>query len=103
MREVYMKTQSKISTAQNFSAEGIPYISNLREWANKRVQEEDLEARQRNPLPLPPIKTYKIQGSNNNIYTLTVKGTHKSCSCPGYQFRGKCKHATLWTPAYGRL
>ena len=102
MREVYMKTQSKISTAQNFSAEGIPYISNLREWANKRVQEEDLEARQ-NPLPLPPIKTYKIQGSNNNIYTLTVRGNHKSCSCPGYQFTGKCKHATLWTPAYGRL
>ena len=101
MREVYMKTQSKISTAQNFSPEDIPYIVNLREWANKRVR-EDLEAR-RNPLPLPPIKTYKIQGSNNNIYTLTVKGTHKSCSCPGYQFRQKCKHATLWTPAYGRL
>ena len=96
-----MKTQSKISGDKNFSPEGIPYIVNLREWANKRVR-EDLEAR-RNPLPLPPIKTYKIQGSNNNIYTLTVKGTHKSCSCPGYQFRGKCKHATLWTPAYGRL
>ena len=78
-----------------------PYIKHLHDWANKKVA-EDLLAR-RNPLPLPPIKTYKIQGSGNNIYTLTVKGTNKSCSCPGYQFRGKCKHATLWTPAYGRL
>ena len=93
-----MKTQSKISGDKNFSAEGIPYIVNLREWANKRVRDYE-----RNRPKLPTIKTYKIQGSNNNIYTLTVKGTHKSCSCPGYQFRGKCKHATLWTPAYGRL
>ena len=77
------------------------YIKHLHDWANQRVQ-EDLEAR-KNPLPLPPIKTYKIQGSGNNIYTLTVRGINKSCSCPGYQFRGKCKHATLWTPAFGRV
>ena len=78
-----------------------PYIKHLHDWANQRVS-EDLIAR-RNPLPLPPIKTYKIQGSGKNIYTLTVKGIQKSCSCPGYQFRGKCKHATLWTPAFGRV
>ena len=83
------------------SPESVPYIKGLREWTNQRVS-EDLEAR-RNPLPIPPIKTYKIQGSGKNIYTLTVKGINKSCSCPGYQFRGKCKHATLWTPSYGRL
>ena len=81
--------------------ESVPYIRDLRAWANQRVQ-EDLLAR-RNPLPLPPIKTYKIQGSGKNIYTLTVRGINKSCSCPGYQFRGKCKHATLWTPAFGRV
>ena len=85
-----------------YEPDSIPeYIKHLQDWANQRVS-EDLEAR-RNPLPLRPIKTYKIQESGNNIYTLTVKGTQKSCSCPGYQFRRKCKHATLWTPAYGRL
>jgi hypothetical protein len=67
-----------------------PYIKHLQQWANQRVS-EDLEAR-RNPTPLPPIKTYKIQGSGNNIYTLTVRGTHKSCSCPGYVYRRQCKH-----------
>jgi len=77
------------------------YIKHLQDWANQRVQ-SDLLAR-RNPLPLPPIKTYKIQGSGKNIYTLTVRGIKKSCSCPGYQFRGKCKHSTLWTPSYGRV
>ena len=82
--------------------ESIPYIRDLRIWANQRVQ-EDLLSRKRNPIPMPPIKTYKIQGSGKNIYTLTVKGIQKSCSCPGYQFRGKCKHATLWTPAFGRV
>ena len=78
-----------------------PYIKHLHDWANQRVQ-EDLESR-RNPLPLPPIKTYKIQGSKNNIYTLTVRGIHKSCSCPGYVYRQRCKHTILWTPSKGRL
>ena len=75
--------------------ESVPYIKGLREWANQRVS-EDFEARKKNPLPIPPIKTYKIQGSGNNIYTLTVQGTQKkSCSCPGYQFRKQCKHLNI--------
>ena len=74
--------------------ESVPYIRGLREWANQRVQ-SDLEARRKNTISLPPIKTYKIQGSGNNIYTLTVQGTQKSCSCPGYQFRRQCKHLNI--------
>jgi len=101
MTNRYTKRHSKISGDLKSAPAEIPYIVNLREWANRKVQ-EDIVAR-RNPLPLSPIKTYKIQGSGNNIYTLTVRGNQKSCSCPGYQFRQKCKHATLWTPAYGRL
>ena len=69
------------------------YIKHLQDWANQRVQ-SDLEAR-RNPLPLPPIKTYKIIGSGKNIYTLTIRGSQKSCSCPGYQFRRQCKHLNI--------
>ncbi len=69
------------------------YIKHLHDWANQRVQ-SDLLAR-RNPLPLPPIKTYKIIGSGKNIYTLTIRGSQKSCSCPGYQFRRQCKHLNI--------
>ena len=75
--------------------ESVPYIKHLHDWANQRVQ-EDLLSRRKNTLPLPPIKTYKIQGSGNNIYTLTVRGTHKSCSCPGFVYRQKCKHSLLY-------
>ena len=78
--------------AEISDVESIPYIKELREWANQRVS-EDLLSR-KNPLPLPPVKYYKIIGSGNNIYTLTVRGINKSCSCPGYQFRQKCKHIT---------
>ncbi|SVB42181.1 uncharacterized protein METZ01_LOCUS195035 [marine metagenome] len=98
MTNRYTKRHSKIFGDIKSAPGAIPYITNLREWANKRVREYDLQRSK-----LPTIKTYKIQGSNNNIYTLTVRGNQKSCSCPGYQFRQKCKHAILWTPAYGRL
>ena len=80
--------------AEISNVESVPYIRGLREWANQRVQ-SDLEARRKNTISLPPIKTYKIQGSGNNIYTLTVQGTQKSCSCPGYQFRRQCKHLNI--------
>ncbi len=37
-------------------------------------------------------ETRTAQGSNGNIYTIkTVAGT-TTCSCPGFQFRGTCKH-----------
>ena len=88
MREVYMKTQSKISGDKNFSAEGIPYIVNLREWANKRVRDYE-----RNRPKLPSIKTYKIPGSAGNVYTITISENNSvSCSCPGFMFRRSCKH-----------
>ena len=98
MHNIYTELKSKYTMGKNIppeisDVESIPYIRDLREWANQRVS-EDLELR-KNPLPLPPIKTYKIQGSGNNIYTLTVQGTQKSCSCPGYQFRKQCKHLNI--------
>ena len=34
-----------------------------------------------------------VQGSNANVYRITIArdGT-KTCSCPGFGFRGRCKH-----------
>ena len=72
--------------------ESIPYIRDLRVWANQRVS-EDFEARKKNPLPLPPIKTYKIPGSGNNVYTITISENNDIlCSCPGFTYRRRCKH-----------
>lgn len=34
----------------------------------------------------------KITGSKGNIYTIDTE--EKSCSCPGYTYRGTCKHIT---------
>ena len=99
MHNIYTELKSKYTKGKNIppeisDVESIPYIRDLREWANQRVS-EDFKARKKNPLLLPPIKTYKIQGSGNNIYTLTIRGTDKSCSCPGYQFRKQCKHLNI--------
>lgn len=38
-------------------------------------------------------KTFKVAGSNGNTYQITVSSDgHKRCSCPGFGFRGTCKH-----------
>lgn len=34
-----------------------------------------------------------VQGSGDKVYTVTRKGDGSlSCSCPGFGFRGRCKH-----------
>jgi len=35
---------------------------------------------------------YTVPGSKGNVYEVTVSGGRASCTCSGYQFRGRCKH-----------
>jgi len=37
------------------------------------------------------VEIIEVQGSKGNTYYITMSGT-PNCSCPGYQFRGSCKH-----------
>jgi hypothetical protein len=36
--------------------------------------------------------TVTVSGSNGAVYTLDLAA--KTCTCPGYTFRGACKHVT---------
>ena len=65
-------------------------VEQLREWANSKVQEYES-----NRPTMPTVITYKVPGSNNNVYTLTVSKDSKSCSCPGFVYRRKCKHLSI--------
>ena len=89
MTNRYTKRHSKISgDEKNPLGSDIPYIVNLREWANKRVRDYE-----RNRPTMPSIKTYKIPGSGNNVYTITISENNNIlCSCPGFTYRRSCKH-----------
>lgn len=38
--------------------------------------------------------TLSVPGSKGGSYTVTL-GEHPECTCPGFQFRGTCKHLAL--------
>ena len=41
-----------------------------------------------------PVNAIEVKGSNGKVYNLVKQPNGKySCSCPGYMFRHKCKHA----------
>jgi hypothetical protein len=47
--------------------------------------------------PLPTTKTlpdtsWQVQGSKGTTYTVTRKSQVMRCTCPGFNFRGKCRH-----------
>lgn len=43
--------------------------------------------------------TVKVSGSNGKEYLLSRSGTGWQCTCPGFQFRGKCRHADAKMPS----
>ena len=38
------------------------------------------------------VETWKFTGSKGNEYFVTKQDGQLKCSCPGYQFRGDCRH-----------
>jgi len=42
------------------------------------------------------IKTrkFKVKGSKNDEYLVTLSGNHYSCHCIGFKYHSKCKHIT---------
>ena len=38
--------------------------------------------------------TRRITGSKGQVYSLTRSNGTWTCTCPGYAFRGQCKHVT---------
>ena len=90
MQEVYTESKSKISGDLKFPAvDEIPYIMDLREWANRRVRDYEKDKKS---YELPPIKTYRIPGSNGMTYTIRISEKMITCSCPGFTYRRRCKH-----------
>ena len=45
------------------------------------------------PQDLPKSRReIQVTGSKGDIYTVTVDGKHKTCTCQAFQFRRNCKH-----------
>jgi hypothetical protein len=44
--------------------------------------------------PEPAENTWHFEGSKGNIYTVTKEVNGLVCTCPGFQYRGHCKHIT---------
>lgn len=42
--------------------------------------------------PVTGLKTWTLKGSKGDTYIVTEENGQLSCTCPGFQFRGKCKH-----------
>ena len=42
--------------------------------------------------PVPGEKSWSVEGSKGNLYSVRLSGGVYSCSCPGFGFRRKCRH-----------
>lgn len=44
-------------------------------------------------MEIPGVTRHEFTGSKGNIYIVTDDNGKVTCNCPGYKFRGKCKHS----------
>ena len=68
--------------------------------ATARTAEEDEAFRRAlaalaNALAPPPVERYRLASTSHAgvEHELTIDGADVICSCPGFEFRGQCKHA----------
>jgi hypothetical protein len=40
------------------------------------------------------VRKFKVKGSKNDEYIVTLSGKHFSCPCIGFKYHNKCKHIT---------
>lgn len=42
--------------------------------------------------PAPQARTWTVAGSQGNTYQVQLTGTQYVCECPGWKYRGHCRH-----------
>ncbi len=63
-------------------------------WFPERIipKDEIVRGVKRVRLPRKGSKTFKVNGSMGDVYTVTKQGKVWSCTCVGYGFRRTCSH-----------
>mgnify|MGYP006092463039 CR=1 FL=1 len=73
---------------------GEPIYSKTPVRLNKRYRKfVEVDIAQFGAVTAPVRNIKKVQGSKGNVYTVDLDAG--SCSCPGFSFRGKCKHVEV--------
>ena len=85
---------ARLRAAQNTNLEGL-------EGIDARRRPEDIDALRRaldalaRVLSGPSVTRYRIASTSHRgvDYVITNDGTDVTCSCPGFEYRGQCRHA----------
>jgi hypothetical protein len=74
----------KVNTTEPF------YFKNGIKGFDKRGRKFEVVPATKFKQPKKETNVITIQGSKGNIYTVNID--EKTCTCPGFTFRGSCKH-----------
>lgn len=89
MNHIYLLDQDRMLAYIPSGAKEAVYFSGPRTFDRRGRKFKELKT---SPFKsaMPERKVLKIQGSRGAVYEVDVE--NRSCSCPGFVFRNRCKH-----------
>jgi hypothetical protein len=66
-------------------------ILELRRWANERVRSYDSQALKTVQHAMI-IARFRSVSAPSILYSVTKRGDHLECNCPGYTYKRRCRH-----------
>ena len=67
-------------------------VEMLQAWANECVRRDELERKKFRPMKPIRVARFRSTTSPGISYDMIRWNGRLTCSCPGFQFRNKCKH-----------
>ena len=101
--EALLETTGGLFPAHTYLLDGTKLVAYIKKgettpfYFKNGIKGFDKRGRKFNAVPTTLFKQLKkesnvitIQGSKGNVYTVNID--EKTCTCPGFTFRGSCKH-----------
>ena len=79
---------------QKWAVSGQNWLEVPEETTFKDLDQYMVVAKREGVQPLAEVRTYDVEGSKGNRYTVTDHGGTWTCTCAGFGWRRKCRHIT---------
>lgn len=90
-----LRYTGKVTATPKWAGDDLALTTGERKFPVRLLNRSDILAVDGQAVAAPPAATNRswvVEGSKGNSYTVTEERGHWNCTCSGFQFKKQCKH-----------